>query len=53
MHNNYRSTGSTGLIEDGDTVILRLAVGDRVRCLVGDLKGINGIVVALAPMLVC
>jgi hypothetical protein len=40
-----RSTRSTGLIYDGDTVIWKIALGERVRCIVGDLKGIKGIVV--------
>ena len=45
MHDS-RLTNSTGLIHDGDTVVLKVTVGERVRCLFGDLKGINGIVVA-------
>lgn len=40
------STGSTAVIQNSDTLALDLQTGGRVRCTVGDLKGVGGLMVA-------
>ena len=45
--NNESALSPTARFLDTDTVVLRLAVGDRVRCRFGDHEGLYGVVESL------
>jgi hypothetical protein len=44
---NGSALSPTARILDTDTMVLRLAVGDRVRCRFGDYEGLYGVVESL------